>query len=156
MAAELTSVETPTRRLPEVLRVIRFAVVGLTVMVAFMGLNALFGLWLGPHAAFLCAYVPAVLLHFSLNKWWTFTDRRPIDARQVREYVIASIITFLIQWPVFTLAHQVVGLPGWLAAGVANGAQMVVSFVLLQWRVFALRRAAATHGLPDEPPPPSL
>jgi putative flippase GtrA len=133
-----------------VLRLLRFAAVGGTVMLAFMGLNAFFGRWFAPQPAFLMAYVPAVLLHFCVNKWWTFTDRTPVDARQVREYLVASLITFLIQWPIFTLAHVVVGMPGWLAAGVANAAQMVVSFVLLQWRVFAVRRSAVVAAPHEE------
>lgn len=126
------------------MRLARFGVVGATVMLVFMALNGLFGRWVGAQVAFLSAYPPAVLVHFCLNKWWTFEDRRKVDARQVREYVVASVITFAIQWPVFTLAHTVLGAPGWLAAGIANGTQMVVSFVLLQMRVFAARRAAGS------------
>jgi putative flippase GtrA len=125
-------------------KLLRFGLVGGTVMLAFMALNALFGLWLGPQAAFLAAYGPAVLLHFCLNKWWTFRDRQPVDGRQVRAYLAASVITFCIQWPVFTLVQSGFGAPGWLAAGVANGTQMVVSFVLLQWRVFRARRSPPT------------
>ena len=142
MTAPLPSPSEPARGGAFFLRLVRFGLVGGGVMLAFMGLNALFGRWFSDQVAFFCAYVPAVLLHFSLNKWWTFTDRRPVDAQQVREYILASVVTFLIQWPVFTAAQAWLDLPGWLAAGVANGAQMVVSFVLLQWRVFSARRQA--------------
>src|SRR5688572_17088468 len=123
--------------LPPFLRkILRFAVVGLTVMLFFMGLNWLFGRWVGPTAAFLLAYPPALVLHYSLNKWWTFGCARTDTTRQVSEYLVMVAITFVVQYGFFWLAHEQLGLPGWLSAGVANAAQMALSFVIMQRRVF--------------------
>ena len=123
--------------LPEnVRRLVRFGSVGVLVMLAFMALNGLLGRWLPAQAAFLVAYPPALALHFLLNKLWTFGDRRETTGRHLAEYLHAVVLTFLIQWPVFTLAQGQLGAPGWLAAGLANGVQMTASFLLLRNRVF--------------------
>ena len=122
-------------------RVARYGVVGLSVMGFFMALNALLGRWFSAQSAFLIAYVPAVALHFCLNKWWTFGCRRTDAARQLAEYLGMVGVTFVVQWGVFTFAHGVVGIRPWLAAGIANAAQMVLTFVLMQVRIFGRRRA---------------
>jgi putative flippase GtrA len=118
------------------LRLLRFGTVGVTVMIFFMALNWALGRGLGPQLAFLAAYPPALLLHYLLNKRWTFADGTPTDARKVADYLHTVVVTFLIQWPVFTLAQAGLGLPAWAAAGLANLMQMIASFLLLQWRVF--------------------
>jgi putative flippase GtrA len=117
---------------------VRFGAVGATVTVCFMALNAAFTRGLGwpAQVAFLAAYPPALGLHFLLNKLWTFGDRRATTVRHVREYLLAAGLTFMIQWPAFTLLQSVGHLPGWLAAGAANLIQMAASFLLLQRRVF--------------------
>jgi len=123
-------------------RIGRFGVVGLVVMGVFMGLNALLGRWMGAQAAFLISYLPAVGLHFCLNKWWTFGCRRTDAGRQVAEYLGMVGVTFVVQWAVFTLVHGYFEVRPWLAAGVANAAQMGLSFFLMQIRIFGRHRAA--------------
>ncbi|HKB90997.1 MAG TPA: GtrA family protein [Opitutaceae bacterium] len=123
-------------------RLTRFAVVGLSVMGFFTGLNWLFARWVGERGAFFLAYPPAVALHFFLNKWWTFGCARSDTFKQVSEYLSMVAITFVIQFGFFWLSHDVFGLVGWLSAGLANMAQMAVSFVIMQRRVFAQSRGA--------------
>jgi putative flippase GtrA len=123
---------------PELVRrLLRFAVVGATVMVFFMGLNWLFGRVVGETAAFLLAYPPALALHYGMNKWWTFGCARTDTARQITEYLAMVAITFVVQCFFFWLAHDRFGWAGWLSAGFANAAQMALSFVIMQRRVFA-------------------
>jgi len=122
---------------PELVRrLARFAVVGVAVMVFFMALNWLLGRWVGPTVAFLLAYPPALALHYSLNKWWTFGCARTDTVKQVSEYLTMVAITFVVQYAFFWLANGVLGLDGWLAAGIANAAQMVLTFLIMQRRVF--------------------
>ena len=122
---------------PELVRqVLRFGIVGVTVMAFFMGMNWLLGRWMGATAAFLAAYPPALALHFALNKWWTFGCARTDMTKQVSEYLGMVVVTFVVQYAFFWLAHDRLGLAGWLSAGVANAAQMALSFVLMQRRVF--------------------
>lgn len=127
-------------------RLVRFGAVGLLVMVFFMAANGLLGRWLGGQGAFLAAYPLALLLHYHLNKWWSFADPTPTDARKVGDYLHTVVVTFLVQWPIFTFLGGVLGWPGWLAAGCANLAQMGVSFVMLQWRVFRVAGAGERLG----------
>ncbi len=118
-------------------RVFRFALTGGAVMLFFMGLNWLLAPLLGEDGAFLAAYLPAVALHFGLNKWWTFGCGRTDVRRQVSQYLLMVLLTFLIQAAVFKVLIYFTPLPSWLAAGAANAAQMIVTFVMMQRRVFA-------------------
>lgn len=118
-------------------QVFRFAVVGGAVMVFFMGLNWLFGRWMGRQAAFLLAYPPSLAMHFSLNKWWTFGCQRSDMGRQVSEYLVMVVVTFILQWGVFTALGAWTPLAGWVCAGAANAAQMAVTFFMMRQRVFA-------------------
>jgi putative flippase GtrA len=123
-------------------KMVRFGLVGLTVMAFFMGLNWLLARWLGADGAFLAAYVPALTLHFLLNKWWTFGDRRNHSRRQIGEYLAMVAVTFLIQMTVFKLVTHLTAWPSWLAAGAANAAQMAITFLVMQRRIFAPERDA--------------
>src|SRR5277367_5950529 len=102
---------------PTALKLIRFGIVGLAVMVVFTGLNWLFGRWLGKDASFLLAYPPAVALHFWLNKTWTFGCARTHSVRQVSEYLLMVAVTFAVQAAVFKGLTTTTSLPGWAAAG---------------------------------------
>jgi len=117
-------------------RVVRYAVVGVLVMVVFASLNWLLGHWFGKDVSFILAYPPAVSLHFWLNKKWTFGCVRTDGARQVSEYLLMVLITFLIQAAVFKVLTATTSLPGWAAALGANGAQMAITFFAMQFRIF--------------------
>lgn len=118
-------------------QLVRFAVVGGGVMGFFMALNWALAPHLGAQGGFLAAYPPAVALHFALNKWWTFGSARRDTGRQLAEYLAMVAVTFVIQWVVFTAMQAVTTLPSWFNAGVANAVQMVVTFAVMRWRVFA-------------------
>jgi len=114
----------------------RYAVVGLLVLGVFTGLNWLIGQRLGKDASFLLAYPPALALHFWLNKKWTFGCERTDHARQASEYAVMVLVTFLIQAAVFKLLTAFTALPGWAAAAAASAAQMAVTFLAMQLRIF--------------------
>jgi putative flippase GtrA len=117
-------------------RLVRFGMVGVTVMLVFTGLNWVFGHWMGKDASFLVAYPPAVALHFWLNKTWTFGNARTDSVRQVSEYLLMVLVTFLVQAAVFKGLTATTTLPGWAAAGISNVAQMFLTFLAMQFRVF--------------------
>lgn len=123
---------------PELVRrLLRFAFVGCAVMIFFMALNWLFGRWVGSTLAFLLAYPPALALHYTLNKRWTFGCARNDHVRQVSEYLGMVAVTFVVQYAFFWLANGWLGLSGWLSAGIANAAQMVLTYLIMQRRVFS-------------------
>lgn len=117
-------------------RVARYAVVGVVVMGAFTGMNWLWGLRFGKDLSFLLSYPPAVGLHYWLNKHWTFGCKRTDSRRQVSEYLVMVLVTFLIQAAVFAVLTRLTNLPGWAAAGAANAAQMIITFGAMQYRIF--------------------
>jgi putative flippase GtrA len=130
------------------IRLVRFGCVGVAVTLFFMGPNELLGRGLGwgAQAAFLASYPPALALHFTLNKLWTFRDGRATSARHIGDYLFSVVATFLIQWPAFTVLHGAFGLRGWLAAGGANAIQMAASYVMLRRRVFGAAPAGQETG----------
>jgi len=122
------------------LQVLRFGTVGLLVMGVFMALNWIFGKWVGEDPAFLLSYPPALGLHFLLNKYWTFGSGGSVPPREAGAYALTVGVTFLIQAGVFKLVTGFTPAPGWLAAGIANAVQTIVSFTLLRQVVFAPSR----------------
>jgi putative flippase GtrA len=123
---------------PELLhRLLRFGITGGGVTLVFMGLNWWFAPRLGADLAYLAAYPIAVVLHFCLNKWWTFGDRGAVRTRQLSDYLVMMVVAFLIQTAVFQALIHFTPLASWLASGVATVAQMALSFLWMQRRVFA-------------------
>jgi putative flippase GtrA len=122
-----------------IIRLLRFAVVGVIVAGVFMGLNWLLAPRLGKQAAFLCSYPPALAVHFCLNKWWTFESQTTVSRRQLGEYLAMVAVTFAIQWAVFTALARWTRLPSWIEAGLANVAQTAISFAFMQVRIFGSR-----------------
>ncbi len=130
-------------------KLVRFGIVGVIVMGCFMGLNALFarGFGLGPYPSFLLAYPLALLVHYFLNRRWTFRTRHKATPKEIRDYVIMVIITWVIQTAAFAFfTARFPTLPNWLAAGCASATQMVFSFLIMQLRVFAPAKAAREAG----------
>jgi putative flippase GtrA len=117
-------------------RVLRYAVVGAAVLGVFTGLNWLLGHFLGRYASFMLAYPPSVGLHFWLNKHWTFGCKRTDAKRQVSEYLVMTLAAFLVQASVFAIVTRLTALPGWVAAAISSAAQMVITFLAMQYRIF--------------------
>jgi putative flippase GtrA len=126
-----------------ILRLLRFGLAGGGVTLVFMGLNWAFAPRLGPDLAYLAAYPLAVALHFCLNKWWTFGDQGAVKTRQISEYLAMMLVAFLIQTAVFKALIHFTPMAPWIASGVATVAQMALSFLFMQRRVFAPARPAA-------------
>lgn len=127
---------------PEIIsRVARFGMVGVIVTLFFMGMNWFLAPRLGVNVAFFASYPPTVLLHFSLNKWWTFRDQSSVGARQVSEYLMMTLVAFLLQAGAFKLIMHFTTMPSWLASGAATVAQMALAFFVMQFRVFAASRS---------------
>ncbi len=124
-------------------KLLRFGLVGGTVALVFMGLSQLFSNWWGKQLGFLAAYPIAATLHFLLNKWWTFASHRPDKGRQVGEYLVMAAFTFGLQWAVYTAITHWTTWPAGIAAAIANLTQMLITFFVMDRRIFA----------PQTPPP---
>lgn len=120
-----------------IMKLLRFGVVGGTVTLVFMGLNKVFSEQWGNQIGFLASYPLALTLHFLLNKWWTFANHRKDKGRQVSEYLVMAAITFCIQWAIFTAVVTWTRLTAPYAALIANAAQMAITFVAMDRRIFS-------------------
>jgi putative flippase GtrA len=124
------------------LKLLRFGITGGLSALTLMGLTQLFAGWWGKQIGFLTAYPVALFVHFSLNKWWTFNSRTKVDVRQVRDYGLLSLATFLLQWSVYTLVTSWLKAPLFIGTLSSVAAQMALSFIVMERRVFAARAAA--------------
>jgi len=119
-----------------ILKTLRFGLVGGLSAATFVGLTSVFAHWWGKQAGFLAAYPVALLVHFLLNKWWTFASHEPVSARQVRGYVLLALLNFAIQWLVYTVVVTVTRLPVSVATVLTIGSQMTVSFFGMERLIF--------------------
>src|SRR4051794_19068410 len=72
---------------PQVLaRLIRFTCVGGLVFAVDFALVYVLGRMVAPLMAVSVAYILAVCLHFTLNKWWVFGARTRCDTRELLSY----------------------------------------------------------------------
>ncbi len=118
------------------LKLLRFGIVGVIVMLIFMGLTQLFANWWGEQKGFWAAYPIALAVHYSLNRWWAFGSTRTDSRKQLLEYVVMVAVTALINWTVYTALLKWTTITPALAAGAANIAQMGISFLAMDRRVF--------------------
>ena len=117
-------------------KLMRFALVGFLVMGVFMALNWALGRFMNEQAAFLSAYPAALILHFYLNKIWTFENHEKVNSKQLITYALTVLITFMIQWSVFTFCRIWTLWPAWIIAGFANISQMAISYLMMKLKVF--------------------
>ena len=125
-----------------IMKLARFGVTGGLSAVTLIGLTQLFANFYGKQIGFLLAYPFALLIHFALNKWWTFGSRERVTGRQVRDYALLSVATFLLQWSVFTAVVTWTKAPLKVATLCSIASQLALSFIIMERRVFATRAAA--------------
>jgi putative flippase GtrA len=95
-----------------VARFARFCTVGGFITCLDLLLVALFSQWLTPFAAVSLSYLIAVACHFSLNKFWVFRCSRGDYVRQISQYLMAALLTWLTTICVVKLAL------GWITSSV--------------------------------------
>ena len=91
---------------------------------------------MGEDLAFCLSYPPAAALHFWLNRAWTFAGGATSMRRQVPEYLLMVVASFVLQAAVFKAVTALTSFPGWIAAGIANVSAIGLSFLAMQHRVF--------------------
>lgn len=117
-------------------RFFRFLIVGGTsfgVQVLTMKLALLA---LGTNAAFTVAFVCSTATHYTLNRFWALPSVRTDPWRQFRDYAGASAISFVINFALFHLCLDVIGLGEVWATALAIPPSTVVVFLILNYRVF--------------------
>lgn len=117
-------------------RVLRFIISGLTVMVTqVVTLTYLLKWWNGT-AAYIGSYAIAVSVHYSLNRFWALRSSRKDHTRQAGEYVLLVAGSFSINFLLFQMAVRIFHLTPVWAAMVTNPPTTLIVFLVLNFRVF--------------------
>lgn len=117
-------------------RLFRFIFSGLTVMGVQVGCLALLTHWWNRSLAFIVSYAFAVLVHYSLNRFWALKSKRTDVARQAGEYAITVLASFVTSFSLFTVASSMLSLSPVWAAILTNPPTTIAVFLVLNFRVF--------------------
>ncbi|MCX6955665.1 MAG: GtrA family protein [Verrucomicrobia bacterium] len=117
-------------------RAARFLIVGGTSFCVQVATMKLFSLGLGTDVAFTLAFLCSSATHYTLNRFWALPSARADTWRQLREYLGTVAISWVINFGVFHLCLDVIGLEKTWATAVAVPPSTIVVFLLLNYRVF--------------------
>ena len=117
-------------------RLVRFLVVGGgSALVQVAVLRALRSR-MGETIAFSLSWVVSTTTHYFANRFWALPSGRDDTVRQLGEYLIAVVLSYLINLAVFKLLrHRFHLSPTWAALWAVPPSTVVV-FLLLNYRVF--------------------
>jgi putative flippase GtrA len=93
-----------------------------------------------PRVSFSLAFLLALAAHFTLSKLWTFRDRSAAWGRQIWQYLLVAMISYLIQFTVFQSAMSFLGLGVFGANAAAILIGTVVGFLLMHSWVFSIKQ----------------
>jgi putative flippase GtrA len=102
----------------------------------------------GPRVSFSLAFLIALAAHFTLSKFWTFRDRSAAWGRQISQYLVVALISYLVQLAVFQSAMSFLGLRVFAANAVAILVGAVVGFLLMHSWVFSSNRMPHSPKFP--------
>jgi putative flippase GtrA len=122
-------------------QLVRYAIAGATVAVVYVGLTLLLS---GPaglaiQAAIPIAYVTAITVHFTLQRWFVFHDAGAFALamhHQVGRYLVIGLVQYATTAAATAVLPGVLDLPEKLVYVGAVGVISAVSFVLLRTSVF--------------------
>jgi putative flippase GtrA len=122
-------------------RFARFLVVGgsayavqmVTMKIALLGLET--------NTAFAVSFLCSTSTHYTLNQFWALPSARSDTLRQLRDYLGAVAVSFAINFSVFHLCLDVLGLGKMWSTALAVPPSTAVVFLLLNYRVFKARSA---------------
>jgi putative flippase GtrA len=99
----------------------------------------------GPRVSFSIAFLIALAAHFTLSKFWTFRDRSAAWRRQVPQYLLVAMMSYLIQLSIFQSAISFLGMRVFGANALAILVGAAVGFLLMHAWVFS------TDQMPQSP-----
>jgi putative flippase GtrA len=101
--------------------------------------------FLSPKVSFSIAFLIALAAHFTLSKSWTFRNRSAAWGRQISQYLLVAMMSYLIQLSIFQSAMLFLGMRVFGANAVAILVGTVVGFLLMHAWVFS------TNQMPQSP-----
>lgn len=137
------------KRLQEILKAGRFAVVGVGNTLVDFGVFTLLAQALGvdPYLSQAAGYSAGTLNSYILNRSWTFRAGGRFFSPALARFLVLSLGMLGLSTGILYLAYGVMGLPKLLAKAIATGIVMVVNFLLSRFWVFG-----GEKGEKKEPP----
>jgi putative flippase GtrA len=99
----------------------------------------LFLLKFGTDAAFTLSFLCSTSTHYSLNRFWAMPSMRTDAWRQGREYLFTAALSFVINYGLFHLCLDGLGLGKIWSQAIAVPPSTLVVFLILNYRVFRAR-----------------
>lgn len=118
------------------LRLLRFLVVGGGAALFQFLLLPVLKKWMRDTPAFTLSWAISTAGHYFANRFWALPSSRPDTAQQVGEYLLAVGVNYLISLLMFRLLRRKFNLSAKWAALWAVPPSTVVSFLILNYRVF--------------------
>jgi len=118
------------------LRVVRFCVVGGVVFAVDFGAIWMFKQFLPRLVAVAIAYLIAVAIHYSLNKWWVFGAGQRFCGRELARYGLMVAACWLLTILTVAGALRLLTDNVFIAKGLAIPPTMVLGFVMMRSFVF--------------------
>jgi putative flippase GtrA len=117
-------------------RFLRFLAVGGTAYLVQVASMQLFLNGLGTNRAFTLSFLCSTSTHYTLNRFWALPSTRADTWRQLGEYLVAAMVSYVINFSLFRLCLDVFGLGKLWSTAVAVPPSTLVVFLLLNYRVF--------------------
>ncbi|HUJ42450.1 MAG TPA: GtrA family protein [Opitutaceae bacterium] len=114
----------------------RYLVVGATAYGVQASMMKLLLGWLETNPAFTLSFLCSTTTHYTLNRFWALPSDRHDTLRQLVEYLGTAALSFVINFAVFRLCVDDIGLGKLWSTAVAVPPSTVVVFLLLNFRVF--------------------
>ena len=124
-------------------RAFRFGLVGIFVCGVDVGLVWLLSRCLSPALAVSLAYVSAVAIHYSLNKWWVFGNQDTAYLKQICRYSLTVLACWLCTLLVFMLALHYLTPVIVIAKLIAIPPSTLLGFGMM--RAFVFRENSSKH-----------
>lgn len=117
-------------------RLARFLVVGGTAYAVQWTAMKLLAPLLPTNVAFTASFICSTVTHYSLNRFWALPSFRHDSWRQFGEYLATAALSYVVNFALFRLCIDVLGLGKLWATAIAVPPSTVIVFLLLNFRVF--------------------
>jgi len=129
------------------LKVLRAGGTGAAAAVINFAALWVFVRFFSPRVSFSLAFLLAVAAHFTLSKFWTFQDRSAAWGRQIWQYLLVALLSYLIQFSIFQSTMSFLGLGVFTANTAAILVGTLFGFLLMHLWVFSIDQVPPSPGV---------
>lgn len=92
--------------------------------------------WYATNVAFTLSFACSTTTHYLLNRFWALPSTRSDAGRQFVEYAGTAVLSYLVNFSLFRLCIDGLGLGKLWATAIAVPPSTVLVFLILNFRVF--------------------